>query len=89
MSTTTSIANSNKENELDDLVCNKLPIRKGVTRAVGGSRKSFGKFLDNAMNEIREETDLKVAMKYQSFESDSYIGKKCSDEKMLQSGEYG
>jgi hypothetical protein len=74
---------SNKENELDEVISN-VPVRKGGSAV--GSRKTFGKFLDNAMNEIRDENDKKMALKCQSYESNSYIGKRCSDEKMYQSG---
>lgn len=69
---------ANKENELDERVQNKLPARK----AKPGSRRGFGKFLDNAMTEIREESDYKLAMKYQSQESNGYI----TQERMYKQG---
>lgn len=70
---------SNKENELDEL-CFSTASQKGR------SRKSFGKCLDSAMNELREENDLKLALKYQLHESGSYIKDKARDEKLYREG---
>ena len=69
---------ANKENELDEAVQNKLPARK----AKPGARRGFGKLMDNAITEIREENDYKLAMKYQSQESNGYI----DNERMCKQG---
>ena len=58
----------NKEN--DAMRCPRLR---------GRSSRSFGRILDNAVSELREEADLKCAMKQQLKEADDFIQKLSDD----------
>ena len=62
----------NKENELDSCIMNTLPVRKALTSNNARTRKGFSNLLNGAISELKEETDRKVAMKYQLNDSNYY-----------------